>query len=215
MFSRDEIRDTYDELTPIYAERFCNELDHKPFDRNLLRRFVASAPEGSICDLGCGPGHIAAHLQSLGAKAFGVDLSPGMIAEASRRFPELEYQVGDMANLDLPADSLAGIAALYSIIHIEREKLEAVFREMHRVLMPGGLVLVSFHRGEGTLYEEKVLDTERSFECTLYEPDEVAQMFENSGLSVVEVTVRRPYDTEYPTQRVYILADKAPEAGGA
>jgi hypothetical protein len=42
----------------------------------------------------------------------------------------------------------------------------------------------------------------------LFEPDEVAGVLENSGYSVAEVTVRRPYDFEYPTRRVYILGEK-------
>jgi predicted TPR repeat methyltransferase len=41
----------------------------------------------SAGSLGCGPGHVGAHLRELGLDGFGVDLSPGMVAEARDRHP--------------------------------------------------------------------------------------------------------------------------------
>jgi SAM-dependent methyltransferase len=206
--TREELIEGYDALAPEYAERFCRELDGKPFDRSLLRRLGETVPEGPVCDLGCGPGHVAAHLESLGVDAFGVDLSSRMIAEARRRYPSVRFQIGDMLDLKLRAGSCGGIVALYSIIHLRREQLPQAFREMLRVLRPDGLLLVSFHEGQGELHEEEVLGTQVSFDCTLFEPAEVARAMERVGLSVLEVTTRRPYEIEYPTHRAYILARK-------
>jgi SAM-dependent methyltransferase len=208
MRNRIKLIDSYDELAFEYAERFCDELDGKPFDRSLLQRFANMVPSGPVCDLGCGPGHVTAHLQSLGLKAIGVDLSPKMIEEARRRFTQVEFRVGDMVLLDIPTESLGGIVALYSIIHLEPEMLEPAFREMCRVLVPGGQLLVSFHQGQGILHEDDVLGTRVSFDCTLFESDDVSRALECAGLSVAEVTVRRPYGNEYPTKRVYVLANK-------
>ena len=33
-------------------------------------------------------------------------------------------------------------------------------------------------------------------------------VMEDGGVPVTEITIRRPYEIEYPTQRVYVLADK-------
>jgi SAM-dependent methyltransferase len=203
-----ELVGNYDELASEYAERFCDELEGKPFDRNLLQRFAEAIRGGTVCDLGCGPGHVAAHLESFGVHAIGVDLSPRMIAEAKRRYPSIGFQVGDMLDLKMEGGSLGGIVALYSIIHLRRDMLQKSFREMHRVLRADGLLLVSFHRGRGELHEDEVLGTQVSFDCTLFEPNEVALAMEEAGFSVAETTIRRPYEIEYPTQRVYILADK-------
>ena len=49
-----------------------------------------------MADLGCGPGHLSAHLSSLGLAAFGVDLSPAMIELARAAHPELRFEVGSM-----------------------------------------------------------------------------------------------------------------------
>jgi ubiquinone/menaquinone biosynthesis C-methylase UbiE len=208
MKTREELQRKYDLLAPEYAERFCDELAGKPFDCHLLERFARSVPAGTVCDLGCGPGHVAAHLQSLGVETIGVDLSSQMIAQATRRYPTLTFRVGDMLDLKMEAGSLGGIVALYSIIHLRRDMLQMAFHEMNRVLRPGGLLLVSFHQGQGELHEDEVLGTQVSFDCTLFEPGEVALALAEAGFDVVETTVRRPYEIEYPTQRVYILADK-------
>ena len=88
MQTREELTRGYDALAKVYAMEYCNELDRKPFDRERLEQFEQKVPSRlPICDLGCGPGHLAAHLSSMGAKVLGVDLSPGMIAEAKRRYP--------------------------------------------------------------------------------------------------------------------------------
>lgn len=42
-----------------------------------------------VADFGCGPGHVTAHLDSLGVSAFGIDLSPRMVEIARRRYPDL------------------------------------------------------------------------------------------------------------------------------
>ena len=208
MLTREEIIRTYDLLASAYASRFCEELDNKPFDRSLLQRFATAVTGGLVCDIGCGPGHITAHLRSLGLDVFGADLSPGMIAEARRRYPAINFQVRDMLDLEVEAGALSGIVAFYSIIHLRRDMLHDAFREAHRALRPGGLLLVSFHRGQGGLHADGVLGTRLSFDCTLFEPGEIELAMRQTGLAVVETTVRRPYANEHPTPRVYILADK-------
>ncbi|OGD22442.1 MAG: hypothetical protein A2Y69_15195 [Candidatus Aminicenantes bacterium RBG_13_59_9] len=198
----------YNLISHAYGERYARELDYKPFDRDLLLRFARSVPAPAVCDLGCGSGHIGAHLQSLGLEVVGIDLSPGMVEEAKRRYPKVRYEMGDMLDLKLEESSLGGIVALYSIIHLRREDLGKAFRGMSRVLKPGGLLLVAFHRGQGEIHEDEDLGYPVSFDCTLFEPEEVSRAMEEADLEIVETTVRRPYKQEYQTCRVYILAEK-------
>jgi SAM-dependent methyltransferase len=198
----------YDTLAAQYAETYCNELDYKPFDRALLQRFLQSAPKGTLCDLGCGPGHVAAYLQSLGSTVIAMDVSPQMVAEAKQRFPNLDCRIGDMLDLEIEKGSLAGIVALYSIIHLERAMLPRAIREMHRALQGDGLLLLSFHKGDGDLQLQDVWGTGISLGLTLFQPDEVALVLREAGLSVYETTVRKPYEIEYPTERVYVMAGK-------
>jgi len=212
MKSREVLIDRYDKLAEAYAEKYCTELEGKPFDRELLERFVLANPPGqSICDLGCGPGHLANFLRGLKAEAIGIDLSPGMIEVAKGRFPSIDYRVGDMLDLDLPANSLGGIVAFYCIIHLKKHQLETAFAGMLRTLVPGGSLLISFHEGSGEHHEEESLGMPIAFDCTLFEPEEVAETMSHTGFAVKEINTRPPYDLEFPTTRVYIWATRSIE----
>ena len=87
-----EVQTSYDRLAPEYAARIYGELAHKPFDRELLDRFAESlAGKGPVCDLGCGPGHVARYLHGRGVDAFGIDLSPAMVEQALRQSEALQH----------------------------------------------------------------------------------------------------------------------------
>ena len=135
---RSTLRASYDRLADEYAAHIYDELRHKPLDRELLDRLAARASGlGPICDLGCGPGQVARYLRDQGAPAFGIDLSEGMLAQARRLNPDLEFRQGDMLALsDLDA-SWGGAAVFYSLIHIPRDRVPAALAELHRVLRPG------------------------------------------------------------------------------
>lgn len=65
----------YDEVASLYADLFSDMLDTRPLERAMLAAF-AELTDGPVADLGCGPGHLTAHLRSLGLDVFGLDLSP-------------------------------------------------------------------------------------------------------------------------------------------
>ncbi|WP_338106353.1 class I SAM-dependent methyltransferase [Micromonospora terminaliae] len=90
-----ETRAAYDTVAADYAALVPTKLSELPLDRALLGAFaeLARATGGVVADLGCGPGHVTAHLAALGVDAFGVDLSPRMVALARRAYPELRFAV--------------------------------------------------------------------------------------------------------------------------
>jgi len=82
--ARDEsVRRTYDVVADAYAEKYGDELSHKPFDTWLLDR-IAAEVAGPVADVGTGPGQIAAHLASRGDQRVGVDARERRVARARR-----------------------------------------------------------------------------------------------------------------------------------
>ena len=74
---RKEYQVSYDRVADEYVRRIADELRHKPLDRELLERFAASVRDaGPVCDMGCGPGHVAHYLYELGVQVCGIDSSP-------------------------------------------------------------------------------------------------------------------------------------------
>ena len=126
-------------------------LDGSPYLRASLALFaelVREAGGGLVADIGCGPGYVTHHLHDLGVDAFGIDLSAEMIAIARRDYPDLRFEVGTMTDLDLADDSVTGLLAFWSVIHVPDHAVPEVFAQFRRVMRPGGPLLVGFHVGD-------------------------------------------------------------------
>jgi len=204
------IRESYDRLAEEYARRIADELQHKPLDRALLDRFAKqTSGQGDVCDMGCGPGHVARYLREAGASVFGLDLSPAMLEQARKLNPDISFRQGNMMALDLPDGVLAGIAAFYAMVNIPKPSLPVIFREMARVLRPGGLLLLAFHVGDEVLQEEELWGHKLTMNFLLFQPMEIRLDLETAGFTIEEIVERDPYpEVEYQSQRAYIFARK-------
>jgi SAM-dependent methyltransferase len=200
----------YDALADEYAAHLYHELDHKPLDRKWLARFAAAVgTPGPICDLGCGPGHVARYLHEQGAQVLGVDLSPRMIELARQLNDGIEFRVGNMAALSVADGSWSGIAAFYSIVHLPRTQIAAVLSEFWRVLRPGGEVLLAFHVGDEVRHIDALWEQQVSLDFIFYERAWIEEHLRATGFEIVESIQRDPYEGfEVATQRAYICARK-------
>jgi ubiquinone/menaquinone biosynthesis C-methylase UbiE len=201
-------RAAYDTVAASYADVLRTELANKPFDRAMLATFAELVgTTGAVADLGCGPGRITAHLHTLGLTAFGIDLSPGMINIAREAHPHLCFDEGRLTDLDLTDNVLAGIVAWYSIIHTPPELLPAVFTEFHRVLAPGGHLLIAFQVGDETRHLDQGYGHTISLDAYRLPPDHIADLLSAAGLAPTARLVREPEATE-KTPQAYLLARK-------
>lgn len=182
------IRESYDTVADSYAELVPPLFADDVVGRGMVGVFaelVSAAGGGPVADLGCGPGHVTAYLNSLGVKAFGVDLAPRAVDIARRRYPELRFEVGSMASLSVPDGSLAGVLSWWSIQHLPPGELPVVFAEFCRMLGDGGYVLVGFHDGDEHRRPERAYGHPVSYDIYLLPPDRVAHLLEEAGFSVL------------------------------
>jgi SAM-dependent methyltransferase len=209
--SESDLQTGYDRVAENYATEFFEELKRKPFDCQLLDEFADGVKgEGEVCELGCGPGQVARYLKDRGVNVRGIDLSGEMVRVARRLNPDIPFEQGDMLALDLPNDSVAALVLFYSIIHIKREDVTSAFQETHRVLTPGGKLLVSFHGGEGELHRAEWYGRPVSIDFRLFQGNEMAGYLAAAGFKTERIAERPPYEFEYPTQRFYVLSGKSP-----
>jgi len=203
-------RSSYDNIAHEYAENIFNELQGKPLDRALLNRFAeAVLPLGIAVDLGCGPGQIARYLHEQGVPVIGIDLSPAMIALARQLTPTVNLYQGNLLALDAPDETYGGIAAFYSIIHVPRPQVVTALTELKRVLVPNGVLLLAFHRGQEILHPEEMWGKAVDMDFIFFERAEMEGYLRQAGLNVLEISERAPYaDVEHPSRRVYIFARK-------
>lgn len=93
---KERLRERFDRLAPERlhwrAKNACYYREQTAFFRSLI-------PEGrSVLELGSGTGDLLASLRP--ARGLGIDISPAMVALARRRFPDLEFRVGDVEGLE-------------------------------------------------------------------------------------------------------------------
>lgn len=148
-----DTRSSYDADAAGYAEKVQGLLGRKPYLRASLALFadlLHGDGGGPVADVGCGTGYATGYLHDAGVDVFGIDLSPEMVAIARRDHPGLQFQVGTMTDLALANDSLAGIVAFWSVIHVPDPAMPRVLEQFGRVLRPQGLLVVGFHVGDET-----------------------------------------------------------------
>jgi len=205
-------RTAYDAVAASYADQFKDTLDGRPVERGLLAAFaekVSHAPAGPVADLGCGPGHIAAHLHGLGLPVLGVDQSAAMLAVGSARYPGVRFAQSSITRLGLADDSCGGVLSRSSVIHLPPALLPSALTEFARVLVPGGWLLLSFSATDGPeppyeCYDHRVAAAYRWW------PDHVVSLLQTVRVTETARLVETPEPDDRRQFRVaFILARKA------
>ncbi|CCH31149.1 class I SAM-dependent methyltransferase [Actinosynnema sp. NPDC047251] len=202
-----DTRTSYDTVADSYTDLLRDTLPTKPYLIGVLAMFadlVRAAGGGPVADVGCGPGHVTAHLAGLGVDAFGIDLSPAMIDNARREHPDLRFEVGSMTDLDLADASVAGLLAFWSLIHIPDEALPTVLKHFRRVLRPGAPLMVGFHVGDrSTLKTEGYGGHPMKVHVHRRTPEQVAERLRAAGFAIEAYVL---FDPDEPTPGAAVFA---------
>lgn len=128
----------FTQIAPRYD--LVNRLLSLGLDRGWRRRAVRELgllPGEPAVDLCCGTGDLSADLRP--ARVTGVDFSEAMLERARQKFPDLTFVHGDALNVPLPGGSFQGATVAFGLRNVEC--LEDLWREMMRLVRPGGRVV--------------------------------------------------------------------------
>ncbi len=140
-----------------YIERFRSMAEAGNDLAGEARLVDAMAPRGArILDAGCGPGRVGAFLHGLGYEVVGVDVDPVLIEAAEQDHPGPTWLVGDLAELDLPAEGIVDgfdvvVCAGNVMTFLAPSTRCEVLTRLGRHLRDGGRIAVGF--GAGRDYE--------------------------------------------------------------
>jgi 2-polyprenyl-3-methyl-5-hydroxy-6-metoxy-1,4-benzoquinol methylase len=123
------------------AFEFANQLELRRISAvlNVMAR-VGYDSTPSICDLGCGAGWSTNILGTFG-KTTGVDLSD--TAHAALKYPHCQFISANILEWDGPEERFDFVVSLEVIEHIERPLQSRYLEVAHRLLKPGGHLIIT------------------------------------------------------------------------
>jgi len=165
--SRDDVRDYYSKAAVATQESLCCPVNYDPGDLSHIPSEVMDisygcgspvnraniAPGESMVDLGSGGGidcFIAAKIVGQGGKVTGVDMTENMLANARKNaeqvsknlgYSNVEFKHGFLESIPMD-DQSADVVTSNCVINLSTDK-EEVFREIHRILKPGGRFVIA------------------------------------------------------------------------
>ena len=126
-------RNVWNRTASGYADAFQGQVT-QTFDSMLDAAHVEAGTR--LLDVATGPGILAAAAAERGATPVGTDIADEMIEEAKRRFPGIEFQVADAAELPFPDESFDAVTISMGLFLMGEP--ERALRECLRALRPGG-----------------------------------------------------------------------------
>jgi trans-aconitate methyltransferase len=109
---------------------------------SALLPLVEPRPDDRILDLGCAAGALTHFFSQYGATVTGIDSEPKAIEKARELFPDLQFEQADVSHLPQTDQSIDKAVAGDLVEHLDEPTLNAMLRELRRVLVPGGTLSI-------------------------------------------------------------------------
>ena len=173
------VRKGYDKIAREYqADRglFKNTKELREFASHLSKN-------ARVLDVGCGAGvPITKFLVESGFDVTGIDFSEGMLKLARKNVPKARFIKKDMTKMDFEDNSFEGLTAFYSIFHVPRKKHFSLFKSLHRILKPKGVMLICLgpDHWEGT---DEYYGVEMFW--SHYSSEKSLQLVRNAGFQII------------------------------
>ena len=187
----------YDDSAPAFAK----EWGQQPLPADLYRLLSEFFEPGLTADIGCGSGRDLAWLASQGFSVRGFDVSEGLLAEARKRYPALSFSHAELPKLDgIASMTFQNVLCETVLMHLEPGAIADSVRRLLDILVPGGVLYLSWRVTEGAsqrdkagrLYaafrKEAVLEGLSTTDVVLYNREEIS---ESSGKKIHRLIVKK------------------------
>ena len=108
----------------------------------FVQPVCAAYPEALVLDLGCGRGEWLELLQKNSIAAMGVDLDTGMLEACQQINLKVQCQDALESLKQLQDGSASVVSAFHLVEHLPFDRVKDLVAECHRVLKPGGLLIM-------------------------------------------------------------------------
>ena len=141
--------------TRLFSSRMTADTNERVVEVPFILQHLTDVEGLDVLDFGCTESPVPLYLASRGARVVGVDLRP-----YGFEHPNLRFLNGDLLQLNLPAASFDAVLSLSAVEHAGLDVYGSdiydrgdfkVMREFHRLLRPGGRLLLTVPFGIATM----------------------------------------------------------------
>lgn len=182
--------DWYDQNAKKYSDAtYINP----PYD--LLDQFMGLLPSNpKILDVGCGAGRDTGLLTERGASAIGLDISKGLLKEAKKRHPHIEFVEANFLAIPFKENTFDGVWAHAALVHLETiDEVRKSLNEFYRVLENKGIIHIYIKKKMGkeqtAIVKDKLSGHERFFRY--YTEEEIKEYLKERGFKIIDFEIRK------------------------
>jgi SAM-dependent methyltransferase len=207
-----------------------HEPDPEPLHRRFTERFIRALPPAAVAQpilkLGCGQGHDALLIASSGYSVYGLDFSP-VALEQARKYAEahpglhLRFRCHDTSKpLPFQDGELCGVYSYLSLHYFTDAVTRAVFREIHRVLRPGGILAFCVKSTDDPLHG-KGIQLEQDMYCLdghvrhFFSPDYIRGLLRGWQILFLSEVRTNYLRSDVPSGTVQTMARKPDDSTGS
>jgi len=188
-------------LAPAYDLPFLQQWVYRPPHDEVIAQ-LRSHGSRKIADIACGTGILSDRIErELRPEViYGVDMSDGMLAQASARSDRVEWRRAPAEQLPFNDGALDAVVTTSAFHFFDQP---AALREFHRVLAPGGLVAVSALSTRQPLLQMPAAHRWKPQHNA--SPEEMRSLFEGAGFVISDQhRIRRPLWTRIVSDLITI-----------
>jgi ubiquinone/menaquinone biosynthesis C-methylase UbiE len=181
--------ETYAHIAVDYAAARQDRAALQPY----IEKFVSLVkPGGLVFDVGCGPGFDTAVLQQHQLRVVGLDYSrPMMLTGRDQYHVEADFVQSDMRRLPLGPDSADGLWVCASLLHLPRADVPVTLAGFHRILAPGGILMLAVKQGEGEEWAPVAYGHSSPRFFTYWQPDALDELLVTVAFDILDGWTRK------------------------
>ncbi|MCL6589487.1 MAG: methyltransferase domain-containing protein [Firmicutes bacterium] len=205
--SESDTKEFFNQVAPEWETLSKNYYDES-IKTKLLELNILD-PSMTLMDLGAGDGYIARHAAAAVRKVIAVDISREMLKELQNKaraegINNIETIESDGCDVPLDGSSIDVVCASMYLHHIEDPL--AAFKEIHRLLKPGGTVFIAdYHEHSNEELKARMHDLWPGFKLESIRSWAGAANFKNVQLMDLKPKNHRPNPDPKPNQKIFIL----------
>jgi ubiquinone/menaquinone biosynthesis C-methylase UbiE len=189
----------YKEKSKNYFEKISSDYSNTPAGKYTKPMHHALIQElhgknfKTLLDVGCGNGtFLSMVLNKFDVGVSGIDISPGMIEKSKELLDgRADLKVGDSDRLPWNNKSFDIVSCIASFHHYPSPKL--VLKEMKRVLMPGGMLIMADPFTPNNLlrfFLNLLVKFSKSGDVRIYSQKEMKEILEKCGFTLIKWEIK-------------------------